>query len=297
MSNTPFELGVITGDLAPELSDEGQRLAVALDERGFSVEPVHWNDATVTWADYDGVLFRSCWEYPEDIPRFRALLDALSSADVQVGNPLSVIRWNLHKRYLFDLADAGVRVPPTVLLDRGSDRSLETVLVERGWTDAVVKPGIGAMSTDVWRTSLDEAAGHQGRFEDLLAEQDVLVQAYLPEITDGEQSIVCFGGVYSHAWNSLPAPNDVTTFEDIDAEYRPTGRVREQAVAAIGAACSALDLDGDSVPYARVDYVTRDGDLVLLELELIEPYLGFARGQNTVERFRDELARYFDVDG
>ena len=143
MSPLPSQLAIVTGEFVPELSKGGQRLKQSLPDRGIESEPVLWNDATVEWAGYDAVLVRSCWVFPEDRGRFRSLLGELEHADRQVCNPRPVLGWNLHKRYLTELADAGVRIPPTAVIDQGTDTALETVLADRGWDDVVVKPVVG----------------------------------------------------------------------------------------------------------------------------------------------------------
>lgn len=290
-------LGIVTGRHAPELSDDGQRLAEILADQGIDSEPVIWTDPPSSWVDYDAVLFRSCWDYPSDVPRFRGLLDELADAPVAVHNPLDVIRWNLDKRYLLDLQEAGVRVPATATVRRGSEKTLEAVLRERDWEVAVVKPAVGAMSRRVWRTSAVRASDHEDRFASLLADQDVLVQAFVPQIADGERSAVFFGGEFSHAWNSLPEPDDVTSFDGIDAGYTPADSVRDQAAAALASARDVLGVEPNALPYGRVDYVERDGEIVLLELELIEPFLGLSRGTDAVDRFCEALVAAIDRDG
>lgn len=294
MSASGSPLAIITGRHAPELSEGGQQLASLLADRGFDPTPVMWTDRSVDWVQYDSVLFRSCWDYPDDIPRFQELLDDLDRAEATVCNPLEVVRWNLHKRYLTALADAGVEIPATVVIPQGTDRSLETVLREQEWAEAVVKPAIGAMSSNVWWTSRRDARQYESRFAALLADQDVLVQAYVPEITTGERSIVFFAGEYSHAWNSLPAPDDITSFEDTDAAYTPTPAIQEQATTVESTARAILEVDPWQLPYARIDFVPREGTLVLMELELIEPYLGFERGEGSIERLGDALVTYFE---
>lgn len=293
MSALPSQLAVVTGALVPELSDDGRRLAAALTDRGLENEPVRWDDPSVDWAAYDAVLFRSCWDYPDDLDRFRRLLDEVEAADCLVANPMAVIRWNLHKSYLLDLANAGVEVPQTVVVERGSDHSLEDILSENGWQEAVVKPAIGAMSSNVRRISFDDAADHQAHFDELVDVQDVLVQAFVPEIIHGERSIVFFGGKFSHTWNSLPEPDDVTSFDGIDPDYAPRRVVREQAQTVVQAVLDEFAIAPSELPYARVDYVTRDDTLILLELELIEPFLGLDRGTDTVSMFCDALEAYF----
>jgi hypothetical protein len=293
MTDDHFSLGVITGTHAPTLSDDDGLLEAALADRGVGAEPVRWDDSTVTWTDYDGVLFRSCWEYPTDLGRFRRLLAELQRTDVPVCNPLPAIRWNMHKSYLVDLAEAGVRLPPTTVIEAGSDVSLTDVLDRHGWSEAVVKPAIGSFSRDVRRVSRGDVDDAATRFRDILASSDVVVQRFVPEITAGERSVVFFAGTYSHAWNSLTTDDDVTEFEGVDTGYEPPAAIREQAAGVLDAARDHLGADPASLPYARVDYVHRDGALLLMELELIEPFLGLARGANAADRFADALTAYY----
>lgn len=296
MSESPSTLAIVTGKFAPKLTDSGKKIAVALADRGISCEPVLWNDSSVDWDGYDAVLLRSCWDYPDDRDRFRAMLTEIERAGIPVCNPLPVIKWNLHKSYLTSLADAGVRIPSTTVIEQGTDTSLESVLQTQQWEEAVVKPAIGAMSTQVWRTGVTEVDERESRFSDLVGRHDVVVQKFVPEITDGERSIVFFGGEYSHAWNSLPTDDDITEFDGIDADYEPSSAIRAQAATAVQAACDILKIDAASrLPYARVDYVHRGSELLLMELELIEPYLGFERGDDAINRFCEAVASYFET--
>lgn len=285
-------VGIVTGERAPELSDDGKKIASALSDRGFRVEPVDWRDRTVDWTAFDAAVVRSCWNYHTEPTRFRDALASMEQANVTVCNPLDVIRWNVHKSYLWDLADAGVRVPETTVVERGENVSLEAILERQGWQEAVVKPAIGTSSTDVWKVSREEARSLQHRFEALVSERDVLVQAFTPEISEGERSIVFFGGEYSHAWNSIKSEDDFSAFDGADPDYEPTRKIIEQAGDVLRTAREVVGIDS-ALPYARIDYVVRDGDLLLMELELIEPYLGLERGENTVESFCEALAAYF----
>lgn len=295
MSELVQQLAIVTGKIAPELSDGGKQLATALAEHGIESEPVMWNDPPVDWTAYDGVLFRSCWDYPDDRNRFQTLLHELEEAPVQVCNPLHVIQWNLHKRYMTALDDAGVTVPDTTVVDQGADVSLKTLFETQSRDELVIKPAIGAMSSQVWKTATSDLAASGSKFSEQVSDHDVLVQEFIPEIETGERSMEFFGGEYSHAWNSITTEDDITSFEGAEADYEPTASIREQGTDVIRAACDMLGMEPDDLPYARVDYVPRDGELVLMELELIEPYLGFERGENTVERFTKTLLSYFET--
>ncbi|PSQ17378.1 hypothetical protein BRD00_07975 [Halobacteriales archaeon QS_8_69_26] len=85
-------LGIVTGHRAPDLSEGGKRVAAALSDRGFRVDPVLWTDESVEWSEYAAALVRSCWDYHADVERFRALIGELERADVAVCNPLAAIR-------------------------------------------------------------------------------------------------------------------------------------------------------------------------------------------------------------
>ena len=293
MAHRQNTLGILTGSHAPDLSDDAQHLTAALNKRGVNTEPVRWDDPTVQWDDYDGVLFRSCWEYPTDLERFRSLLTELEQAELPVCNALPAVRWNMHKSYLVDLAAAGIRLPATTVVDAGSDISLDEVLDRQGWDEAVMKPGVGSFSRDVTRVSRHALGTADKQFQNLLTAGDVVVQQFVPEIAEGERSIVFFGGAYSHAWNSLTTDDDITNFDGIDAGYEPPTSIREQAADVLGAAGDILGETVSSLPYARVDYVHRDGALLLMELELIEPFLGLDRGPGAGERAADALLSYF----
>lgn len=58
-----------------------------------------------------------------------------------------------------------------------------------------------------------------------------------------------------------------------------------RATDALDTAASILGIDRRSLPYARVDCVERGGEFLLMELELIEPYLNLGVAEGAVERF------------
>ncbi len=62
-----------------------------------------------------------------------------------------------------------------------------------------------------------------------------------------------------------------------------TGEVSVVVLAAV------LDAVAEVPVYARVDLVAVDGELLLMELELIEPELFFALAPESAERFADLL--------
>ena len=174
------------------------------------------------------------------------------------------------QRYLRDVQARGVPVVPTHWLKRGESVGLAALLAELGWRDAVVKPAVSASAFGSWRTSPVTAAEEQERLAALLATGDVMVQPFTAAVaTPGEWSLVFLGGQFSHAVLKRPAAGD----------YRVQWEFGGSAVGAVpgahlvAAAERALAAAPGAALYARVDGVEQDGQLVLMELELIEPHL------------------------
>jgi glutathione synthase/RimK-type ligase-like ATP-grasp enzyme len=283
----------------PALAPDEHALVDLLATLGVSARPAVWDDPTVTWTEFDAVVIRSCWDYHLRVAEFFAWIDRVSSLGVQVWNPPRMLRWNSRKTYLHDLAVGGVRTVPTLWLTgdgaRRSNLSLERILVDTGWDVAVVKPIVSASSHGTWRLSRDEArvnhAIHDARLRTLVEGHGAMIQPFVPEIaTDGEWSLLFFDGELSHVVQKRAAKGDFRvqrmfggTFETMS---RPTPRVLEAAERALHGA------PGDPL-YARVDGVILDSDLVVTELELLEPSLFLDADPEAALRFAETIANRF----
>jgi len=99
-----------------------------------------------------------------------------------------------------------------------------------------------------------------------------MVQPFTPEVVEpGEWSIVFLGGRFSHAVLKRPAAGDRVQWEFGGSA---TAMAAPDTLLADAEAMMAA-VPGDPL-YARVDGVERDGRLILMELELIEPHLFLA---------------------
>jgi glutathione synthase/RimK-type ligase-like ATP-grasp enzyme len=263
----------------PALAPDEHPLITELAAIGIRAAPAVWDDPAVAWGDFDGVVIRSCWDYHVRIDEFFAWIDRVAALGARVWNPPRMLRWNSRKTYLHDLAAGGIRTVPTLWLAgdgaRRSTLSLEQILEDTGWHHAVVKPVVSASAHETWRLSRDEArvnrAIHDARLKTLVAGHGAMVQPFVPEIaTDGEWSLLFFGGEFSHVVQKRAAHGDFRVQREFGGTFetmsRPTPRVLDQAERALRAA------PGNSL-YARVDGVIIDGDLVVTELELLEPSL------------------------
>lgn len=284
-------IGLVTGPSVPELSDDGQALQQTLTERGYGASGVVWSDKSVEWNNFDILLFRSCWEYYQRPEAFREWLDTVDEQVQQVINPARVIEWNMHKSYLEELEEASDAVAPTTCIERGS-ASLSEICERNGWERVVVKPAIGTSSDGVWEAELPVSDNAENRFRSELGEGDFVVQEFQPAIADGELSMVFFAGEFSHATRTIPAKDDFRADTDYGASsssVSPPASVRETGRELLDAAGDCLGIDRTDLTYARVDGVVQDEDFVLLELELIEPYLSLTAADGTIERFADAI--------
>lgn len=257
----------------PQLNEDDRLLQSALGALGIDAAPATWDSAEERWGDYQAVLVRSCWDYHRRLEEFLAWLAALERAGAAVWNPVPLLRWNSHKRYLREVAAHGVPVVPTRWLGRGESVRLAELLAEAGWQDAVVKPAVSASAFGTWRTSPAMAARSQAHLDGLLAAGDVMVQPFVAEVAEpGEWSIVFLGGRFSHAVLKRPAAGEFRVqweFGGSAVSAVPEAHLVADAERALGTAPAAA-------LYARVDGVERGGRLVVTELELIEPHLFLA---------------------
>lgn len=294
-----LHIGIVTDEQWPELTDSDRLLAEALEGRGHSVTPVIWTDPSVDYDTLDLLVVRSCYEYHTRPEAFRAWLEKREIMGPPVVNPVPVIRWNMHKFYLRELDAAGVEVLETAFIEAATERALDGILEDHGWDDAVVKPAIGTSSAGAWRTSQSRAQEDQDRFEGVLAEGDHLVQRYAPEIADGERSLVFIGGAFSHAWRSIPAEGEFrsqSTYGGETVPFEPSQTLVDQAREILETGRQHIGV-GDGIAYARVDGVERGGRFVLMELELVEPYLGLGRDEAAPERLADAVLSAGTLDG
>lgn len=259
---------------AEELSHEDHETALVAAELaalGVDTEFVPWtsllaqpNAAVRDRSGAELALIRSTWDYTTRLPDF---LSFLAGLPMPVVNAAAVVRWNCHKGYLTTLAAAGAPVVPTVLLRAGA----EAQLPEFGSAEVIVKPASSAGARGVGRFPSSSAAA-QGHLQALLAGGDALAQPFLPDVADGERSLVFLGGSYSHAVRKTPAAGDFRVQEQYGGVIVPHSASSAELDAAT-AALAAVPGGPGALLYARVDLIGPATSPLIMELELIEPEL------------------------
>ena len=104
-----------------------------------------------------------------------------------------------------------------------------------------------------------------------------MIQPYLPSIeTEGETSLLFFGGKLSHVVNKRPVAGEFRIQVQFGGQYVALAEPPAGALALAEQTLAAIDED---LLYARIDMAQgADGGWLLMEAELIEPdfYLGSA---------------------
>lgn len=277
-------IGIVTSEGWERLNDDELLAEGPLRARGIETEPVRW-DREAGWDSYDALIVRSTWDYFDRPDEFAAWIDERERTGPPTWNPPSVLRWNMRKDYLRELAAAGVPVVETEWLPRGSE-AIEDVMERRGWDRAVVKPTVsgGAMRTHLIRRGEPLPPDADAR----AAGYDLMVQPFVAQVVDeGEWSFIFFGGSFSGAILKRAASGDYRVQE---RHGGTTTHVPDPPATLIDQAAAAMSHAPGDLLYARVDGV-RDGDrLVLIELEVLEPVLFFGVVPGSAERFADALA-------
>jgi len=259
----------------PEPDPDEALLLAALRAAGLRTEVLAWDDPAADFSSARLTLLRATWNYAQRPEHFADWLTRTAAASA-LWNPLPVVRWNLHKRYLLDLARAGVSVAPTHLVPRGSVERLADLAASRGWTDVVVKPAVSAGSRLTLRARADTERG-EAHLRALVGREDALVQPYLPAVEGyGERALIFIDGELTHAVRK--GPRFAGDAESVTGPLAVSDDEAALAHAVLAAAPAP-------VLYARVDVAPgSDGVPVLMELELIEPSLFCAQGPRALER-------------
>lgn len=276
------KIAFVTSSVKPDFASNDVATVDQLKSAGAEVQPLPWDIDNAQWNSFDLVVIRSCWNYHLHPEKFIEWIDQMEKKKVKMFNPLKIARWNLHKSYLKDLAAKGVSLPETIWLNKGSKANLSSLMNERSWKKAVVKPAISATAFNTFLVSKEEASIQQQKFESLVSQADMLVQKFMIEVQEeGEWSLIFFNKKFSHAVIKQPAKKDFRVQNDFGGSAlhtQPPAFVLKQAE-------KILTLIDEPLLYARVDGVISEDKFLLMELELIEPMLFLEKENGSAQAF------------
>jgi glutathione synthase/RimK-type ligase-like ATP-grasp enzyme len=273
-----MRLAIVSCEGLPTWEVDDRALMDALAAAGVAYDVVPWT-ADVDWSSWTSALLRTPWDYADQVGRFLAWADE-AAARTRLFHPPAILRWNLRKTYLRDLAEAGVPIAPTVWVDAPED--VAPALEVMGWPRAFLKPVVGASAR--WTMRLDRTQAAEAAAFVARAGEPMILQPYLDAVErEGELSAIVIDGVVTHAVRKVPVPGDYRVQDDYGASDMPiplTDELAQLTEQTLRAAAARLGLT-EALLYARVDALRgADGRLVLNELEIVEPSLFFRHGRH-----------------
>ena len=175
--------------------------AGVLERAGIAVEARPWTDPG-DLAGLDLVMPLVTWGYHFDPARWHALLDRLERDGVPIANPVPLLRWNSDKRYLAELGGRGIAVIPTRLVEALDETALAEARADFGDT-LVIKPPVSAAADGTHKLGIADPIPEAAKG------RTMMVQPFLPSVaSEGEYSLMLFGGRFSHAIVKRPKSGD-----------------------------------------------------------------------------------------
>ena len=272
-------------------------LMKALERRGIKSHSVAWDDTSVNWTEPDLCIIKSASNYatkPESFIQWAKNVEEKT----RLWNNSGLVEWNHDKHYLMDLELRGVPIPPSIFVEKESDEKLSHILRGFDWSDIVIKPMISIGSFGLRRFRVDSLEAERyltklrkrGFSQKFLGDTysfspgDAIVQQFIPEIANGEVSLLYFDGEFSHAVIKKAKAGDFRSHPIWGAsveKHAPSAeelRVGENVLNAM-----------DPTEYVRIDLVNTFKGPLIIEVELIEPFLFFDMFPETAEVFADHI--------
>lgn len=234
------------------------------------------------------VVLQATGGYHLELPRYLATLEKLQKQGFTLINPLETVRWNADKHYLKELEAKGHAVIPTLWLEWQMPVIWEMLWKEIGSDRMVIKPAISAGAHETQSITQGDEDRYRSWLITQLETQAMMAQPFAPEIEqEGEWSFIFFGNELSHTVLKTAKQSDYRVQHVHGGRYQ---HIMEPPAQMLADAKNILaDLPANS--YARIDGIQRNGRLVLMEVELIEPYLYLLPYQQNVERAAIAIAQ------
>ena len=150
--------------------------------------------------------------------------------------------------------------------------------------ELVIKPPVSASADGTYLLGCDEPVPPEA------LGKAMLVQPFLSSVaSEGEYSIMLFDGRFSHSIVKRPKAGDYRVQPHLGGTELPC----EPSAGAIELAHAALAAAPTNAAYARVDMVRdNEGELAIIELELIEPALWLQHAPDGGESFASALRSF-----
>ena len=179
----------------------------------------------------------------------------------------------MDKHYLSNLEEKGIHVIPTIYIEKGAKTTLQTLHKENNWNHTILKPCISGSARHTYKLNLYNLMEYEDIFQKLITKEAMMLQPFQNSIVDiGEISLMIINGKFTHAVLKKAKKGDFRVQDDWGGTVHIYNPSKEEIQFAENAIKACIEFP----VYARVDITTdNNGNLAIVELELIEPELWF----------------------
>jgi hypothetical protein len=251
-------------------------LAAELTSRGATVRTVTWDGGDpVGWTSYDAVMLQSPWSMWTRPHEFARWLKARENDGTRLLNPADTVRLGSDKRYLAQLAAAGVPVVPSTVIEEPDPAQLRELFPapDSPRPTLVAKPIASGGALGAREFTRAELPGLLAHLHEL---GPAIVQPYVTAIdAHRELGVVTLDGSISHAITKAPLLRPGEPIRELHPDPQPYPGLTAQHDRVIHQTYSALRALLINEPLSvRLDYVidpASPSGLLLLEAELVAP--------------------------
>ena len=280
-----MKIGILTCTQLPNLLESEQFLIPALQNQNHDVIAVIWDDNDINWNEFDLLIFRNTWDYFEKQTAFDLWLHKIATLKIKCLNSIETIQKNKHKFYLKELESEGISIIPTVFIEKTDNLNLSEI-IPKHWKKAVIKPAYSGGSFQTKLFNVADTGSINIDYQTIAAQKELLLQEYIPEIeTLGETSFIFFNKKFSHCVNKMPAKGDFRVQNQFGGLYTllyPTEDLIDKAQ-------KIVNTFTEDLLYCRVDCIILVDDLLLMEVECLEPDLYFELCQTAKQTFIEAI--------
>jgi len=271
---------------AINVQNEDDTLIAFLNAKGLNITKEIWNDEKVNWDNYDLAIIKSPWDYFDLIEDFYAWLAVIERKNVRLLNPIDIVKWNADKHYLLDIENAGLNVTPSIFLSKDDEIDLNIYFQKLNTTNFIIKPAVSGGSKNTFKVNENNVLSISEQIKLLIQDENFIVQPFLDEIAEnGEWSFIFFGGKFSHALLKKAKAGDFR----VQHTFGGTVHLQQPATELVAIAQLYIDKFAQNCLYARVDGAFVNKQFMLMELELIEPYLFLDLAKESYENYYQAL--------
>ena len=162
-------------------------LRPAFKKQQMCIEDVAWDAPDVDWSVYSAIVIGTTWDYCDQPELFLQTLDTINKI-TPVLNPVPLVKWNMNKTYLRQLAQKGAQLIPTLWVDNPVPDEINRCFDKLQTDVIVVKQQVGANAEGQYKLELNQPIPQLTK--------PMMVQPFLSRIVDeGEYSFIFVGDV------------------------------------------------------------------------------------------------------